>query len=554
MEIKILQGHEVLTMLDSAQFQQAWRVLYEACPWATGYQSPEYVSCWYRLYEGRYRALLLHAVEPDGSLIGLLALAGRPESNEIVGAGAEDTVYQVWLALPQYSHLFMQEALSVLAQTFRRSHLHLKYLPAGTPLEGLRDGSGQASCSLPESESRPYMRTDAERITKSFNGKTNRNLFNRLKRLGNVTFEVVTAPEQVEFALAEYIRQYDFRQAAMYDFAPFRVDPVKKKFYLELLSRNMLHVSVLKAGDGIVSINIGLKGKDSVQIGIAHSPLYADYSPGRLHIYMLCMALAREGIAYFDLTPGGGYKAKLATDFDAVHELSAMSALRMLELKRRAKVRQFARNCLERFGISTTAARLALTNAKKMAKNVYSGTLGSLLSTRYRLYQAATPIGEDSASSLPLHANRIEDLLHYDDAAGSKSYHQFQYDAMKRLESRQHFYASTSDGLLVFCAWVGRRSDAQLGKEDEEHGEARKQADDAIVVYDVYRHANAASSIKLDSLLRQIARDIHRRFKPSTVELLLQAHDKASCSEAEKAGFHPVMVWKAHLEAELVGV
>ena len=536
MNFEILEDGEVLRRLADDTFRQDWQSLYERCPWATGYQSLQYVTCWYQLYETRYRPIVLAASAADGRLVGVLALALDAHARALVGAGGEDTVYQVWLATPEGSDAFMQGALSLLRKRFRRYHLHLKHLPAATPLDGLRTNAGLVKCTFSTPEPRPYMRTDAERIVKSFNGKTNRNLFNRLKRLGEVSFTTVTDEAELDETLEEYIRQYDFRQAAMYDFPPFRVDPAKKAFYRGLQAMGMLHVSVLKVGASTVSINIGLKGKDSVQIGIAHSPLYADYSPGRLHIYMLCMALAKEGFAYFDLTPGGGYKANLATDTDEVVELSALGALQTLQLRQRATMRRLALTCLGRFGISTTAARLAISRARKTAGHLLSGGLKPPVPNRYCVYHAA-PLDAADALPLSLQANRIDDLLHYDEAAGDKSYHEFQYEAMKRLESRQQVYTSADSDGLMFCAWVGRRAEMEFGKGASDMPPLE---DDAVTVYDIYRHSKAPCELGLDSLLRQISHDIRGRFNAGTVELVLHAHDRAARSEAERAGFRLV--------------
>jgi CelD/BcsL family acetyltransferase involved in cellulose biosynthesis len=538
MEIELRKDADVFAWLAEPKFQQAWNTLYEQCPWATGYQRIYYVECWYKLYEDRYRPLLVTAVASDGSLLGLLALALDDGSNAIVGAGADDTVYQGWLALPGTSDAFIRATVPLLGRSFKRHHLNLKYLPPGTPLDTLRVDARLVRCSFSEPEVRPYMRTDADRIAKSFNGKTNRNLFNRLKRLGEVTFLTVTDEATLDMALDEYISQYDFRQAAMYDFPPFRVDPAKKAFYRALMAQGLLHVSLLKVGETIVSVNIGLIGKDSVQIGIAHSPLYADYSPGRLHIYLLCMALAKEGYAYFDLTPGGGYKSKLATDNDAVYGLSALSSLRALQIRQHARVRKIAKAFLERVGVSTTAARLAVSNARRAAWSIVARGRRVPHANRYCIYQATLQSHRGDTAPLPLRSSKVDDLLHYDEADGPKSYQQFQYDAMKRLESRQDFYACIDDGRLVFCAWLGRG--AAISYADGAGVGEADAGNEAMAVYDIYWHADVDGSVRLHGFLEHIMHDIHSRFSVGMVELVLPANDMAGRSEAEQAGFKPV--------------
>ena len=457
MEMLLRSGDEVIALLNDRDFIDRWRALHAQCPWATAYQHPDYVGAWYRLYGRRYRPLLLYSVG-EGRLAGLLALAQDREARALVGAGGPQAAYQVWLALPQCSDAFVRAALAQLQGRYPRRRLHLKHLAPGTPLDGLRDPDRALRCTLSPPEPRPFMRTGAERIRKSFNGKTNRNLYNRLKRLGEVRFEIVTEPVQMAAALDEYILQYDFRQAAMYDCAPFRSDPEKRAFHLKLLEAGLLHISVLKVGAAMVSVNVGLRGPDSVQVGITHSPHYADYSPGRLHTYLLCMALEKEGIACFDLTPGGGYKSLLATDTDEVVELSAFSALQTMRLRRQTQIMKLASSWLDRLGLSTTAARLAMARARKALQLLMSGTLPSAMRDQVCVYHGVPRAGGPVAAST-LRANRLDDLLHYDETGGRQTYQAFQYEAMKRLESRQEVYTVVDGGRLAFCAWVGGRGE-----------------------------------------------------------------------------------------------
>jgi CelD/BcsL family acetyltransferase involved in cellulose biosynthesis len=535
MELMLRADDDVIAALDDTDFVGQWRTLHAQCPWATGYQHPDYVCAWYRLYRRKYRPLLLWT-GGEGKIDGLLALALDADGKALVGAGGPQAAYQVWLALPQVSDAFILAALAQLRRSYPRRHLHLKHLAPGTPVDCLRGADSPVRCTLSAPEPRSYMRTGAERIRKSFNGKTNRNLYNRLKRLGEVSFETITEPAQRIAALDEYILQYDFRQAAMYDCAPFRADPEKRVFYLKLLEAGLLHVSVLKAGDAVVSVNVGLRGPDSVQVGITHSPLYADYSPGRLHTYLLCMELEKEGIACFDLTPGGGYKSLLATDTDEVMELSAFSALQTMRMQRRAQMMKLATGWLGRLGVSTTAARLALARARKAARLAMSGTLPLAMREKFCVYQGVPRAGREmgAAGAAALRANRVDDLLHYDEAGGRKTYHEFQYEAMKRLESRQDVYTITDGGRLVFCAWVGRRGEVGAAAVNEK---MPVEPDNAIALYDIYRHTGAGHETGLRGFLEQVLADLHGRFNAATVELVLHAHDRTARSVAEQAGF-----------------
>jgi hypothetical protein len=105
---------------------------------------------------------------------------------------------------------------------------------------------------------------------------------------------------------------------------------------------------------------------------------------------------------------------------------------------------------------------------------------------------------------------------------------------MKRLESRQDVYTITDGGRLVFCAWVGRRHEAAAAAGDEKKP---VEPDNAIALYDIYRHAGAGHETGLRGFLEQVLADLHGRFDAATVEMVLHAHDRTARSVAEQAGF-----------------
>src|SRR5690606_22379359 len=79
-------------------------------------------------------------------LSGLLTLA-RDNIGHLVGAGANQAEYQVWLASEQDSTVFIKQALTNLFDKFPQSEISIKIEPANTPLQWLKtDPYSQKKC------------------------------------------------------------------------------------------------------------------------------------------------------------------------------------------------------------------------------------------------------------------------------------------------------------------------------------------------------------------------------------------------------------------------
>ena len=104
--------------LANAAFMQSWQTLYKACPWATGYQSPEYALTWYPLFTVDFYPILLLKENTAGELIGLLALAKNKKTQELVVVGNAHPEYRVWIALPEHHDAFITQALTWLQKHY----------------------------------------------------------------------------------------------------------------------------------------------------------------------------------------------------------------------------------------------------------------------------------------------------------------------------------------------------------------------------------------------------------------------------------------------------
>jgi hypothetical protein len=233
----------------------------------------------------------------------------------------------------------------------------------------------------------------------------------------------------------------------------------------------------------------------------------------------------------------------MATDTDEVLELVALNAQQGRRLQRRARLMKATAGWLNRRGISTAEARLAVNRARKFGKLAWLGLSGALpwsealpRAARHCVYLASDATLAD-AQAMPVAVDRLGDLLLYDAARGVKTYQEFQFDAMKRLEGGQHAYTSVVDGRLLFCAWVARLADIDCMKRE---GELPAERQNLIALHDLHLHPSPFGAGMLPGFLSHVLADLKKRSDAGEVRLVLHAGDRRLRGEAEKAGFRLV--------------
>jgi CelD/BcsL family acetyltransferase involved in cellulose biosynthesis len=326
MPFKMAQGKEAREMLKNERFRAEWLRLYRECPWATVAQSPAFVTLWYATYR-EYRPLLVCEFSASQGMIGLLPLAMHPSGRAVL-PGARQAEYQSWLALPTNGKSFLEASLKLLSRKTAIGALSFRYLPAGVPLERADSLSTLPwTCEL-ELHSRPIVRlTDAAEVGQYLRQKANstiRNSWNRLKRMGNVRLEQIREAETLEAIFDQLIEWYDTRQEMAHGKKPFQMDKNKKLWHLRLLQEGLLHLTLLKVGEEIVSAIFGVSdGKTYSVMMPVFSPLYGRYSPIAIHHLSLVEQLHADGHAVLDLTPGpDAFKERFAGAYETVSVLS----------------------------------------------------------------------------------------------------------------------------------------------------------------------------------------------------------------------------------------
>ncbi|MCP2043985.1 GNAT family N-acetyltransferase [Pontibacter sp. HSC-36F09] len=465
--VEILIGKEALALLTEPDFQLQWDTLYTSCPWSTVFQSRAFVSTWYQSYITTYLPVLALAYNGE-KLSGLLTLA-RDNIGHLVGAGANQAEYQVWLASEQDSTVFIKQALTDLFDKFPQSEISIKFAPANTPLQWLKtDPYWQKKCFW-RSVKQPLLSLNKENLSQELRKKNRREKLNRLKRQGELAFVRITDEQEFYSVLDELAIQSDFRKGAMYNKRAFQEDCFRKEFLKELFKNGLLHVTLLKVDDNVIASNASVTGKNWVHLqGInTHSPMQAKHSPGILHFLMLGVMLAEEGISVFDLTPGSdSYKENLATDFTHATELTFGNKANIRNKKQKYNLTEYLKNTLPRLGMAPHQLKQMSHQAAVVKEKVklikrrnlpqlfkkYIGGLGKTGETRAFVVQPVK--GQDQDQLIAVKKNELRDLLCYTPTATLISKWEFLMDAMRRLESGQHVYTWQENGDLLGYAWL----------------------------------------------------------------------------------------------------
>lgn len=360
MPLKLARGTQAAEMLISLDFRSQWLKLYHACPWATAVQHPGFAFSWYEIYEEQYAPLLIAEFSDANALTGLLALAVDHSGDAIIPGGRQ-AEYKSWLALPQNGSQFISAALALLSREMKVGTLLFRYLPSEAPLDTILASTAPWTCER-ETFPRPIVRLgNAAEVAEYLARKTNstiRNSRNRLNKLGSLRLEQIRQTDELVPIFDQLIQWYDARQEAAHGKRPFHTDKNKKEWHVRLLKEGLLHVSVMKVGQELVSALFGLSDGETYSVMMpVFAPAYAQYSPMALHHLMLVEQLHEEGYALLDLTPGpDAFKDRFVGAYDSVQALSIYFTQReWLKAKIRRQARDGAKRLLSSLGIAPTS-------------------------------------------------------------------------------------------------------------------------------------------------------------------------------------------------------
>ncbi len=461
-QVDLITEKTAYKVLDNHQFIILWQTLYNECPHATAFQAPNFVRIWYETYRYQWQPVVIQAQNSDGSLVGLWMLAHNPKTGVITNVGAHQAEYHTWLALPGKDISFLSSAWAILTQQFTFEALRFKYLPA-TSLGGMLQialGAKSGGVVL-RKHNRPILKIDPDDIKASFAKKSNKSRFNRLKKIGKLEFHQVTDSVELEQVLDELIVYYDFRQGAANNSFPFQEDPMKRKFHSDLFSSapNNVYVTVTYLSEQPIAAFWGTVSGQTVHLGmLIFSPLFARYSPGKLHIMQLSEHLLKDGKNILDLTPGGDpWKERFTNAHDEVAEaIVYRSKWIRIQANMLDRALQWGKWCGSKVGITPADARQILATLGKIKPHTVIQKIRNWINRdfEYRIYQSGQTLAEMCHFDKRVRCNSLSDLLSFDPGESWQTRHEFLRNALERLERGESVYTISIDGRLAHCGWA----------------------------------------------------------------------------------------------------
>jgi CelD/BcsL family acetyltransferase involved in cellulose biosynthesis len=473
MKISVLTGPAARQLTETEEFQQQWRRLYDDCPWATVFQGVDFATTWYAAYESRFEPVVVTGSDGGGRLRGLLTLAADPRTSGLFVAGTPVAEYQAWLADPADGDSFVELALQHLSEQFPNRRLTFLFLAPLAPLGWIRPGAAWGGRCVARPLPRPLLDIgDGKEFEESLRKKRYKSRLNWIGRAGKVSFSHVADRGELEALFDEIAVHSGLRLGAVHNAGSGSPDPLRREFYGMMAERpGLLHATVLRAGDAMVSAQINMFNNDQVLLGaITHSPFFAKYSPGKLHIMMLCAELAKQGIRTLDLTPGDSdYKERLASHHDEVHVLDVFfNRAHCARYKATRRLTSGAKYGLRKLDLDPARTAGAVADLKHRLsllgpKNVPAALLRA---ARERARSTAELCvytrGIEGAGPTPdapaFNRDHVPDLLAYRPVeADHPTRGQFLKEALEALEGGAHAYTYAEGGQLLHCSWLAER-------------------------------------------------------------------------------------------------
>lgn len=289
-----------------------WSDLWERCPWATPFQSPEWLLPWWRhLFKGGEQWVL--ALRCSGRLAGLAPLfihghSERPDLRQVSIIGAGITDYLDFLFEPEIACEGVRTILQYLAeQRSRWDVCDFQELRAGSPLLRAELPAGihgeRLSCGicpvlvLPRTPEEFYAKLDAKLRTDV------RRARNKLERSGELQFETarLEATEEASEALfrlhqARWQTRDEPGMLASHDRQSFHRDVITN-----FARRDWLRLYALRYKGSIVAVFYGFLTRGRAYAYLSgFQPELARLSPGTVLLSLAIEEAIREHASEFD--------------------------------------------------------------------------------------------------------------------------------------------------------------------------------------------------------------------------------------------------------------
>lgn len=547
MKTVFYSSFEAEKLLSDDSFIQKWQILFESCQWATFFQSADFIKTWFEIYREKFDLFFICSFIETQNLQGLFAFAQEKKTGRICIAGDYLAEYQTWLADENSFERFTSETLKILSEKFPKAKIEFPFIAPKTPLSFFNTDEKWSKQSVLRKHERPLIKVgDGQKAIESLQKKGNKTRLRQLKKLGGIELEILNKPQEIEKVFDEIENFSKLRLSALHNVLPEK-DTYKKEFYLELAKKKKLFASLMKVGGKIASAQVFVENKDEVLLSItAMSPFFAQQSPTKLQTYFIWKSFAEKGIKVFDLSPGGGYKNRFATDCEKVYSLEIFfNKQEFLLYKYERKFVHFSKEALEKARFTKTKVFALADKINHKLKRVKRRTIPKTIwkNVRRKVYEfrevRVYMMDVDEIAKLPnfdlTKQNCLEDLLKYSPSEGWQfTISEFHQICLKRFEEGNFSYTFADEQKLLHYGWLVDNQEVSSVYEVEQQ---MKLPPNSSVLYDFFTHPEARRKGFYKKALCQILHEIAEKGKAKQVFISVLADNTASRSVIEKIGF-----------------
>ena len=283
-----------------------WNDIVHTDPLASVFQGPGWCMNWYRSYSADYTPFVITVRDGD-RLTGIVPLAVDRRSGEAIFASGSMADYRDVAAMSGYRGTVVRELIRVFRANRFSGPLRVGWIdPASDTPENIVRICQEQSLDFhvhPHACWR-WFPMEGENLNKKFSRvKTHLNHF---KRQGEVTFDVITRPEDWLRFRDEFFQQHSLRQLQAGRDVSFD-DERKQNFYDRLLADPLVkaHVTALRVDGRLLAGHVGLVWRDVLLLGAPSISIEDEgRSPALILISWIIQNSQELGLKGFDLTIG----------------------------------------------------------------------------------------------------------------------------------------------------------------------------------------------------------------------------------------------------------
>jgi RimJ/RimL family protein N-acetyltransferase/CelD/BcsL family acetyltransferase involved in cellulose biosynthesis len=534
-------------MLSDIVFLEKWQNLFDSCHWSTVFQSVDFIKIWFQFYQDEFDLFFICKFDKDQQLQGFFPLSQNKNTQQICIAGSYLAEYQTWLATEESKDIFISEALEILVKEFPQKKLEMPFIAPNTPLDFFKKDQKWSNQTELREHERPLIKVgDGSLAEESLKKKGNKTRLRQLNKIGKIEVESLQKVEELADIFDEIETYSRFRLSALHNVF-LEYENKRKDFHLALMKiPNLIYTNLLKVDGKLASAKLFINNKgEMLQSITAMSPFLAQQSPSKIHTYFVWKDFAEKGIEIFDLSPGGGYKNRFATDCENVFSLTVFfNKQEFIKHQYRRKTVAFAKDSLEKMKLTKTKVfaisdklshKFQRVKRRTIPKTVWKNVKRKVYDLReVRVYMMKISDIEPYESDL-FKKNNIADLLKYVPNEGWQfTISEFHQICLNRFEIGNHSYTLADENNLLHYGWLVEN---QLISKVYEVNQELNLPENSAVLYDFFTHPDARKKGLYQKAIRQILNEVAKNTDAKQVFISVLADNLPSKSVIEKLGF-----------------